>query len=220
MTPTPALPETTRRDRPRRRFVLGGLALAAGAVSPGLLRAQATAPTPRMSEGPFYPDRLPEERDADLTRLAGRSARAAGTLMVLSGRVLDTRGRPLAGAQLEVWQANTHGRYLHSADRESSGPLDPNFQGYAALRTDAEGRYRILTVRPGRYPGRTPHLHFNALQGGQQLTTQMFFADEPHNERDGLYRSLDAAARRALTARPEGSRDGALALAWDIVLPG
>jgi len=220
MTPTPALPETTRRDRPRRRFVLGGLALAAGAVSPGLLRAQVATPTPRMSEGPFYPDRLPAERDADLTRLAGRSARAAGTLMVLSGRVLDTRGRPLAGAQLEMWQANTHGRYLHSADRESSGPLDANFQGYAALRTDAEGRYRILSVRPGRYPGRTPHLHFNALHGGHKLTTQMFFADEPHNERDGLYRSLDAAARRAVTARPEGSQNGALALAWDIVLPG
>jgi protocatechuate 3,4-dioxygenase beta subunit len=124
--------------------------------------------------------------------------------------------------RLELWQANAHGRYIHSADGEASGPLDPSFQGYASLRADAEGRYRIKTVKPAPYSGRTPHLHFNAEGGRVKLTTQMFFEGERTNERDGLYRWLSREDRSAATGRwverASSMEAKALAAVWDIVL--
>ena len=220
MKPTPHLP-----DLHRRRIVGVTLAVGAGALlAPARLLAQdrAMRATPAVALGPFYPDRLPTEQDADLTTVAGRAGRAAGQILYLSGRVLDTRGRPLSGARLELWQANAHGRYIHSADSDASGPLDPDFQGYASLRADAEGRYRIKTVKPAPYSGRTAHLHFNAEGGSAKLTTQMFFEGERLNERDGLYRSLGREDRSAATGRwVERASDmeaKALAAVWDIVL--
>jgi protocatechuate 3,4-dioxygenase beta subunit len=220
MNPTPHLP-----DSHRRRIVRAVLAAGAGALlGPVQLLAQERAlrATPAVALGPFYPDRLPEDQDADLTAVAGRQGRAAGQILYLSGRVLDTRRRPIPGARLELWQANAHGRYIHSADGEASGPLDPNFQGYASLRTDAQGRYRIKTVKPAPYSGRTAHLHFNVEGGRVKLTTQMFFEGERQNERDGLYRWLSREDRGAATGRWEeraaGMEEKALAAAWDIVL--
>jgi protocatechuate 3,4-dioxygenase beta subunit len=212
---TPHIPE-----RRRRRLLASAGAFAAFAAVPAL--AQAARVTPAMTEGPFYPDRLPADRDADLAKVTGRAGTAEGRLLYVSGRVLDARGRPIATAAIELWQANAHGRYIHSADTEASGPLDPNFQGYAALATDAEGRYRIRTVLPGPYPGRTRHLHFNFGGGRAKLTTQMFFEGERGNERDGVYRALDAGERRAATGRwtdraPE-LEPQALAVSWDVVL--
>jgi protocatechuate 3,4-dioxygenase, beta subunit len=215
MTPTPHIP-----DRRRRRLVVSAGAFAALASVPAW--AHAARVTPAMTEGPFYPDRLPADRDADLAKVAGRAGTAEGRLLYVSGRVVDARGRPMPDAGIELWQANAHGRYLHSGDTEASGPLDPNFQGYAALVTDAEGRYRIRTVLPGPYPGRTRHLHFNFAGGRAKLTTQMFFEGERGNERDGVYRALDADERRAATGRyvdrAPGMEPQALAVSWDVVL--
>jgi len=217
---TPHLP-----DLRRRRIVGVTLAVGAGALLASarlLAQERALRATPAVALGPFYPDRLPSDQDADLTAVAGRSGRAAGQIMYLSGRVLDTRGRPLPGVRLELWQANAHGRYIHSADGEASGPLDPSFQGYASLRADAEGRYLIKTVKPAPYSGRTSHLHFNAEGGRVKLTTQMFFEGERTNERDGLYRWLSREDRSAATGRwVERASDmeaKALAAVWDIVL--
>jgi len=217
---TPHLP-----DLHRRRIVGATLAVGAGALLASarlLAQERAMRATPAVALGPFYPDRLPSDQDADLTTVAGRAGRAAGQILYLSGRVLDTRGRPLSGARLELWQANAHGRYIHSADGEASGPLDPSFQGYASLRADSQGRYRIKTVKPAPYSGRTAHLHFNAEGGRVRLTTQMFFEGERLNERDGLYRSLSREDRSAATGRwVERASDmeaKALAAVWDIVL--
>jgi len=217
---TPHLP-----DLRRRRIVGVTLAVGAGALLASarlLAQERALRATPAVALGPFYPDRLPSDQDADLTAVAGRSGRAAGQIMYLSGRVLDTRGRPLPGVRLELWQANAHGRYIHSADGEASGPLDPSFQGYASLRADAEGRYRIKTVKPAPYSGRTPHLHFNAEGGRVKLTTQMFFEGERTNERDGLYRWLSREDRSAATGRwverASTMEAKALAAVWNIVL--
>jgi protocatechuate 3,4-dioxygenase beta subunit len=220
---TPHLPDLHRR----RRVVAATLAVGTGALlgsRAALLLAQESAlrATPPMTLGPFYPDRLPVEQDADLTAIAGRPGRAAGQILYLAGRVLDTRGKPLPGARLELWQANSHGRYIHSGDSDASGPLDPNFQGYASLRADADGRYRIKTIKPAPYSGRTAHLHFNVDASGARLTTQMFFEGERLNERDGLYRALGRDDRRAATGRwtdrsPDMEAD-ALAVAWDIAL--
>ena len=220
MKATPRIP-----DHHRRSAVRATLALALGALlGPAMLvaRERALRATPAVALGPFYPDRLPVDQDADLTVVAGRTGRASGQVLYLSGRVLDTRGKPRPGARLELWQANANGRYIHSGDGSSHGPLDPNFQGYASLRADPEGEYRIKTIKPAPYSGRTAHLHFIVAAGGREVTTQMFFQGERLNDRDGLYQALARDDRRAVTGRwVERARDmeaGALAVDWDIVL--
>ncbi len=140
----------------------------------------------------------------------------------MTGRVLDTRGVPLSGAELEMWQANAFGRYHHPSDTDASGPLDPAFQGFGRLAADAEGRYRVKTIKPPPYSGRTPHIHFIVANGATRLTTQMFFEGEAGNERDGLYRYLSRDDRRASTGRfvdrAPGMEANAVAATWDIVL--
>jgi len=215
MKPTPSIPEPHRHHR--RLLLATPLLLLAGSLA-----AQQRRLTPRMTLGPFYPDALPAERDADLTVVAGQPGRAAGALVYVQGQVTDIRGKPLAKARVEVWQANDKGRYAHSADTDASGPLDPNFQGYGTLVTDAQGRYRIKTIKPAPYSGRTPHLHFTATAGGERLVTQMFFEGEKLNGRDALYRALDRDAQRSATGawtdRAGDMEADALAIAWDIVL--
>ena len=117
---------------------------------------------------------------------------------------------------LELWQANAFGRYVHPADSDSSGPLDPDFQGYGTLRAGNDGQFRIKTIKPPPYSGRTPHIHFIVANGRTRLTTQMFFEGEAGNERDGLYRYLSVDDRRASTGRyidrARGAEDGSLAV--------
>jgi protocatechuate 3,4-dioxygenase beta subunit len=210
---TPRIP-----DRHRRLLLATPLFLL-----PGVLAAQQRRTTPRMTLGPFYPDVLPADRDADLTAIEGQPGRAAGTLLYVTGRITDIRGKPVPKARLELWQANDKGRYLHSADSDASGPLDPNFQGYGALLTDAEGRYRIKTIKPAPYSGRTPHLHFIAAASGERLVTQMFFEADKLNGRDGVFRALDRDGQRSATGawadRAADMEADALAVNWDIVLP-
>jgi protocatechuate 3,4-dioxygenase beta subunit len=178
----------------RRRVLawIGAAALAPLAPTPAA--ADDRPPTPRMTEGPFYPRSFPADVDADLTRVAGRSAGARGTVLDVSGRVLDRTGRPRAGARVEIWQCDALGQYHHVGEMQGSG--DPGFQGFGATSTDAEGRYAFRTIKPVPYPGRTPHIHFTVVEDGRRrLTSQMFIEGEPGNARDGLYRHLGADAR-------------------------
>lgn len=212
------VPRITRRDA--LRAAAAGAALAMNAP---LLGADALlTATPPNALGPFYPPRKPVDSDADLTQVAGQSAPAQGTPLYVSGRVLDARGTPLSDVVIEVWQANAFGRYMHPADGDRSGPLDPGFQGYGRLVTATDGTYKLKTIKPPPYSGRTPHIHFIVASRDTKLTTQMFFEDEAGNERDFLYRNLDAAGRRASTgrfvARSEIVGPQALAVTWDIVL--
>ena len=226
LTPTPADPSAvvparvTRRRALRTLLALGGAGVAA--MQSAARAADALRATPANSLGPFYPAQKPADSDADLTLVAGRAQRAAGTVLYTSGRVLDVTGRPIAGAQIEVWQANAFGRYHHPRDSDSSGALDPNFQGYGRLVTDAEGRYRIKTIKPPPYSGRTPHLHFNVASERARLTTQMFFDGDPGNERDFLFRNLAVDDQRASTGRfadrGPGMEPDAVVTVWDIVL--
>lgn len=219
LVPTPQ--ERVRRAVPRRAFLrragAAGLALAAMSGAQAALLA-----TPAVALGPFYPPRKPADSDADLTRVQGQDGVAQGTILYVAGQVVDRDGRPLPHAELELWQANAFGRYIHPADGDASGPLDPRFQGYGRLVADADGRFRIKTIKPPPYSGRTPHIHFNVASGNTRLTTQMFFAGEAGNERDGLYRWLSRDEQRASTARyvdrTGAMESGALAVAWDIVL--
>ena len=222
-----ATPPDPSPHRIRRRNVLRAAASLALAGVVGVPRGSAAADaafpaTPANALGPFYPARKPADSDADLTQVAGHAGRATGTILYVTGRVLDTRGMPLAGTELELWQANAFGRYHHPSDTGASGPLDPAFQGYGRLAADAEGRYRIKTIKPPPYSGRTPHIHFIVANGGTRLTTQMFFEGEAGNERDGLYRYLSRDDRRASTGRfverAPAMEPDAIAATWDIVL--
>lgn len=208
-------------DPQRRHAVIGGLALAGFAV----LRPLAAA-TPHQTEGPFFPVGETTESDFDLTRLEGHAEPAVGRVVEIHGTVRGPDGAPLAGALVHVWQANHHGRYAHPDDANPA-PLDPHFQGYARLRTDAEGAFRVRTIVPGAYPvgrgwSRPPHVHFKvAHDGHRELTTQMYFAGDPLNAEDRILNALDAAQRAQLVVAfaPEGAEAvpvGRFALQLDV----
>ena len=144
--------------------------------------------------------------DADLVRVTGADAQALGVVTHVTGRVLDARGRPLPGHLVEIWQCDAHGRYLAEHGSSWSGWFrtreapDPGFQGYGRTLTDAGGGYRFRTIRPVPYPGRTPHIHFKVRCDGRELlTTQMYVAGEPGNERDGIYGELAPDERERVT---------------------
>lgn len=196
---------------------IAGLALAGGA---GRALAELVA-TPRQTSGPFYPVELPLDSDNDLVQVAGRPHRAEGQVLHLFGRVLDPDGRALAGAEVQIWQCDARGYYHHPRDRGDQA--DPNFQGFGAVRTDADGGYRFRTLRPVPYTGRTPHIHF-AVLGAEfdTLVTQMYLRGEPMNERDGVFRRIrDPEAREsvlvALRPAPEVEA-GAEAGTFDLVI--
>ena len=160
---------------PRRRALAALVVGTVGSALPAFANAQARpalAPTPPDAEGPFYPRTLPADRDGDLTRVAGRSGVAQGTLLYLVGTVRRTDGTLLSAATVELWQCDALGVYHHVGATE---PKDENFQGYGAVVTDADGRYAFRTIRPVAYPGRPPHLHFKLTpKSGPGLTTQLY----------------------------------------------
>lgn len=209
-------------DASRRRVVCG-LALGAAAffTVPGLF-AQELALTPRQTEGPFYPDHLPLDRDNDLIIISDSTTPAVGEITHLSGRVLDARGEPIKDALVEIWQVDSRGVYLHTGS-DNAGARDKNFQGYGRFQTASGGEYRFRTIKPAPYPGRTPHIHFAVTaKGRERLTTQLYVKGEPRNERDGILRSIrDPRQREAVVvafAPLPQSRAGELAARFDIVL--
>jgi protocatechuate 3,4-dioxygenase beta subunit len=144
--------------------------------------------TPDQILGPFYPLNGLADRTGDLARSSGRPGHANGEILIVRGHVLTLTGRPVAGARIEIWQANSAGRYRHPSDKTSE-PLDPNFDGFAVLMTDQDGGYSFRTVKPGGYRTphgdmRPPHIHFLVDFGGDRLITQMYFAGEPDNATD------------------------------------
>jgi len=201
---------------PDRRRVLVWMGAAAFVpLAPTPLLADDRPQTPRMTEGPFYPTSFPKDVDADLTRVAGQGRVAQGTVLDVTGHVLDRTGRPRASARVEIWQCDAFGQYHHVGEPQGSG--DPNFQGFGAVTTDAEGRYAFRTIKPVPYSGRTPHIHFTVAEGGKRrLTSQMFVEGDPGNERDGIYRRLGRDAR--LVTMKLADAAGGLKGALDIVL--
>ena len=181
--------------------------------------AASLAPTPEQTPGPFYPSVLPEDRDADLLVIKGRDGRAQGTVLLLSGRVTDTDGNPVGDALVEVWQADSYGRYLPPKDG-APGRRDANFQGYGQSRTDASGTYRFRTIRPVAYESRPPHIHFQITHPRfRPLVTQMYVVGEPGREDPASFGGRRTRDALSVTLRPaDGSEAGALAARFDIVL--
>jgi protocatechuate 3,4-dioxygenase beta subunit len=181
-----------------RRRTVGAVLVVAPALCLGV-RAQATTVlrgTPAQTEGPFYPVVYPDDSDFDLLR-NGALNYPEGEVAWLAGTVRDLAGRPLAGAQVEIWQCDHGGRYHHPGDGDLA---DRRFQGFGRCPVAADGSYRFRTMRPVAYSGRTPHIHLKVKLGRRELlTTQVYVADDPGNARDFLWRRLDAAGRAVLT---------------------
>ena len=176
------------------------------------------------------PARIVGEHDNDLTRQ--HDGEPIGERITVSGRVLDTEGKPLRGTLVEIWQANAAGRYRHRWDRWPA-PLDENFSGAGRSITDDDGRYRFTTVKPGAYPWgnhynawRPAHIHFSLLGRAfaQRLVTQMYFPGDPLQRYDPILNSLrDRRARKRMVARFSLARtqpNWALAYEFDIYLRG
>ncbi len=223
-------------DLATRRFFLRGTVLTAAAFyhTPGLFAEQLAASsklksplfvTPGLTEGPFYPDRLPLDRDNDLIILSDRTTPAIGQITHLTGRVLDASGTPLKNATVEIWQCDAKAVYLHSADSDrKKGQQDQNFQGFGTFTTGAAGEYRFRTIKPVEYPGRpAPHIHFKVKQGNRDLlTSQIFVRDYPGNLRDGVYLGIRDLVDRELVLADfvplAESKLGELAARFDIVV--
>jgi protocatechuate 3,4-dioxygenase beta subunit len=208
-----------------RRIAMAG-ALAAPMLAEAAQGQAKLKPTGQETLGPFYPVRAPKFHDTDLTHYPGRKGgRALGQVIELTGRVLDTAGRPLPQAALTVWQANAAGRYTNPVDNNPA-PLDPNFLGVVSFGVAADGSYRLRTVKPGAYPEpsgtlRTPHIHFDVTNDDYRLVTQMYFPGEKLNGKDLLLSTLAARHRDPASAicQPVAtSEPGVLAFTFDIVL--
>lgn len=194
----------------RRALLTTGASVLAAVAAPAWLsrswaQARPLRPTPRQTEGPFYPVDLPADRDSDLLQ-NGRVRYTLGQAAWVDGTVVDTAGMPVAGAVVEIWQCDQAGHYHHPGD---GGRADPAFQGFGRVTVGPDGRYRFRTLRPAPYSGRTPHIHFKVrLDRKELLTTQLYVAGDPGNERDGLWRRLSEQDRDALTVPFANDADG------------
>ena len=187
---------------PSRRALLvrgAGLVAATAApvwLTPALAQGQTLRPTPSQTEGPYYPVALPADTDSDLLR-TGAAAYPKGQAAWITGSVTDTRGTPLAGGVIEIWQCDQDGHYHHPGD---GGRADPAFQGFGKVTLGKDGRYRFRTLKPAPYSGRTPHIHVKVkLERQTLLTTQFYVQGDPGNARDFLWRRLGEADQAALT---------------------
>lgn len=165
----------------------------------------------------------------DLTRIAPGRPRATGQVIEISGRMLDEDARPVRDTLVEIWNANAHGRYSHTLDSSNTeSPLDPNFYGFGQLLTDSNGAYRLLTIKPGAYIARRdiqwwrpPHVHFSVAGNGVRLVTQMYFPDEPLNQRDFIHLYIPEADRHRVIGTPAATASSETpGFTFDIVVRG
>jgi protocatechuate 3,4-dioxygenase beta subunit len=158
--------------------------------------------------GPIYGREQVAETDHDLTRQ--HAGDPLGERIVVTGRVFDSDGRPVPNALIEIWQANSAGRYAHATDRHPA-PLDPNFTGTGRALTDESGAYRFVTIKPGPYPWlnhynawRPAHIHFSIFGSAfvTRLVTQMYFPGDPLFAFDPIFQSVpDEKARQRMVSR-------------------
>ncbi|HEY6937804.1 MAG TPA: protocatechuate 3,4-dioxygenase subunit alpha [Terriglobales bacterium] len=175
--------------------------------------------TTSQTVGPFF--------SIGLTRLNRDNLSApgvSGERASIEGRVLDGNGEPVPDAILEIWQANAHGKYAHPDDQQEK-PVEPDFSGFGRIPTDADGRFRFSTIKPGQAPGpegklQAPHLVVSVFARGllRRLVTRIYFPGEPANADDFALSLMPPERRATLIAHAIPGREGALA--WDIHLQG
>ena len=204
-------------QRIRRHLLLGA---AATLALPALAASRRVLPS--MTDGPFYPPRSWRAQwidwDADLTRVQeqGRVLQARGEYLGLEALVVDSNGRAIDGAEVEIWQCDTLRHYRHPGVARDGGNFDPGFQGFGAATSDRLGSVRFRTIRPVAYPGRTPHIHVKLRHASfGEWTSQLFVAGDPGNARDFLWRNLPVDGRGALEMKLEPASGAERAgLAW------
>ena len=208
----------------RRHFLGGSLALGLGAAAFSKVRgvfAEELARTPRLTESPFYPPKLPLDTDNDLLIVNDSITPAVGDVTHLAGRVLGVSGEPVLNAANEIWQCDNKGVYL--AQGSNGGRNDPNFQGFGRFITGSTGEYYFRTIKPVPYTGRTPHIHVKVKKGGKELlTTQLFINGHAQNKTDGVLGGLRDPLYRELVlvdfTPVKDSKIGEYSARFDIVL--
>ncbi|QBQ55377.1 protocatechuate 3,4-dioxygenase [Nitrosococcus wardiae] len=214
----------------RRNLLQAGLGAAASLIWGNLEARQTThspCKTPLQTEGPFYPQHDQADKDYDLTLIRGHREPAQGEVLHIRGQVLDEHCQPIPDVFVEIWQANTYGRYRHENDANPA-PLDPHFQGWGKVKTDQQGNYHFKTIIPGPYPvnerwWRPPHIHFKvAKRGYHELTTQMYFAGHKFNEQDWILLKVPQEERAKviveLEEKSQGDEPGAKQCRFNIAL--
>ncbi|MCI0747905.1 MAG: protocatechuate 3,4-dioxygenase [Verrucomicrobia subdivision 3 bacterium] len=206
----------------RRTFLRVTAITAAFFTVPGAF-AEELVRTPRQTEGPFYPDKLPLDTDNDLIIVNDGTTPAVGEITWLNGRILNERGEPIRNALVEIWQCDATGVYLHSRTGGEVSKRDKNFQCFGRFLTGSTGEYVFRTIKPVPYPGRTPHIHMAIkIKGRKELITQCYIKGHPQNEKDGIWKGIRDEKARASVTIPfdplKGSRIGELAAHFDVVM--
>ena len=174
--------------------------------------------TTSQTVGPYFSIGLTRLRKADLV-----GSSVSGEKITISGRVIDGEGKPVPDAMLEIWQANSHGKYAHPEDDQSK-PLEPGFQGYGRMGVDENGGFAFTTVKPGAVPGpngkmQAPHIAVSVFARGLllRLVTRIYFPEEASNANDYVLNLVEPARRCTLIARKTAV---AGALEWNVILQG
>jgi protocatechuate 3,4-dioxygenase, beta subunit len=193
-------------------------------TNPGLF-AEELMRTPSLTEGPFYPDRLPLDQDNDLVVIRDGTTPAVGVITHLTGRILTSAGSPVRGVTMEIWQCDANAVYLHTRDSKSKkDQQDRFFQGFGKFETGSTGEYRFRTIKPVPYPGRpAPHIHIKIKKGDRELlTTQLMIRGHAGNVRDGIFSSAGNLILQELVMGDfvpvKDSKIGEYACNFDIVL--
>jgi protocatechuate 3,4-dioxygenase alpha subunit len=169
--------------------------------------------------GPFFTIGLTR---MNRTELAGPGV--SGERVTIEGHMFDGDGTPIPDAIIEIWQANSHGKYNHPED-EQDKPIEPGFRGYGRIPTDETGRFSFTTIKPGAVPGpdgkmQAPHIAVSIFMRGllRRLVTRIYFPDEPGNEGDFVLNLVEASRSGTLIARKVAGREGVLE--WNVVTQG
>ncbi len=212
-------------DMLARRGFLRAAAFGAAAFTVKGAFAEELFRTPALTEGPFYPDKLPLDKDNDLILIKDSITPAVGEITHLTGRILDSKGEPVRDATIEIWQCDANAVYLHSRDSEpKKSQQDKHFQGFGRFTTAKSGEYRFRTIKPVPYPGRpAPHIHVKVLKGDRELlTTQFLIRGHDGNARDNVFNGVRDLIDRELILvdfKPlKDSKIGELTASFDIVL--
>jgi len=175
--------------------------------------------TTSQTVGPYFAIGLTRLNKIDLT-----APGVSGERVVISGRVLDGDGIPVPDSVIEIWQANSHGKYAHPEDDQKK-PLEPAFQGYGRIPADEHGRFRFTTIKPGLVPGphgkpQAPHIAVSVFARGllRRLITRLYFPDEPANATDFVLNLVEPERRATLIAKRSANEIGALE--WNVILQG
>ena len=177
--------------------------------------------TTSQTVGPFFSIGLDRLNCAELV-----GPGVAGERVTIEGRVLDADGVGVPDAIIELWQANSYGKYAHPEDPQDK-PVEIGFQGYGRIPTDEDGKFRFTTIKPGTVPGpgpngklQAPHIAVSVFMRGlmRRVVTRIYFPDEPGNDGDFALGLVDAARRGTLIARKTPGMDGVLK--WDVIMQG